>query len=73
MIVEYDGFEYHFNNLSEVNEFNYEHFYNEGDIERQLILESYGFPFLRFNRFNLGLSPVDTISEKLEGFFLQGH
>ena len=37
----------------------------EQDIERQLTLESYGYRFLRLNRFNLGRDPVGTISQRL--------
>ena len=69
-IIEYDGFEFHFENPESVNRFNYQHYYTERDIERERILESYGFPFIRFNRFNLGKDPVSTISNKLESFFL---
>ena len=69
-IIEYDGFEFHFENLESVNKFNYENYYTERDIERERILESYGFPFIRFNRFNLGKNPVSTISNKLQSFFL---
>ena len=68
-IIEYDGFEFHFENLESVNKFNYENYYTERDIERERILESYGFPFIRFNRFNLGKNPVSTISNKLQSFF----
>lgn len=69
-IVEYDGFEYHFNKNENIGRFNYENYYTESDIERERILESYGFPFLRFNRFNLGKDPVETVSHKLNSFFL---
>lgn len=69
-IIEYDGFEYHFNNNENIGEFNYESYYTEHDIERERILEGYGFPFLRFNKFNLGKDPVETVSEKLNSFFL---
>lgn len=37
----------------------------EADIERQLTLESYGYRFLRVNRFNLGADPVRTLSDRL--------
>jgi hypothetical protein len=39
---------------------------NEAGVERQLTLESYGYRFLRLNRFNLGLDPIATLSERLE-------
>lgn len=69
-IIEYDGFEYHFNKSENIGEFNYENYYTERDVERERILEGYGFPFIRFNRFNLGKDPVKTVSQKLNSFFL---
>ncbi|MDB9885178.1 AAA domain-containing protein [Gammaproteobacteria bacterium] len=70
LIIEYDGFVEHFIDRDKVNEFNYSHYYSEGDIEREKILEGYGFPFMRFNKFNLGKDPVRDISKKLNSFFL---
>lgn len=35
------------------------------DVERQKVLESYGYRFLRINRFNLGKDPVHTLDERL--------
>jgi len=72
LVIEYDGFTEHFVDLDNVNEFNYSHYYNEADIEREKTLEAYGFPFLRLNRFNLGKEPSKTISKKLISFFLAG-
>lgn len=65
IVVEYDGFEYHFQKGKEVNVGSYERYMLEADIERQLTLESYGYRFLRINRFNLGEDPVSTLSERL--------
>ncbi len=65
IIVEYDGFEYHFAKGANVNVGNYERYMYDGDIERQLILESYGYRFLRINRFNIGAEPVATLSDRL--------
>ena len=62
--------EYHFNKSENIGEFNYENYYTERDVERERILEGYGFPFIRFNRFNLGKDPVKTVSKKLNSFFL---
>lgn len=70
LIIEYDGFVEHFIDREKVNEFNYSHYYSEKDIEREKILESYGFPFLRINKFNTGKDPIISISNKLESFFL---
>lgn len=66
IIVEYDGFEFHFNNQSEVDGQNYPDYYKPEDVERQLILEGYGYKFLRINRFNLGRDPVSVLSQRLE-------
>jgi hypothetical protein len=66
IVVEYDGFEYHFKKGAPVNVGNHERYLNQADVERQLTLESYGYRFLRLNRFNLGLDPIATLSERLE-------
>ena len=65
IIIEYDGFEHHFRNKGEVNEFNYEHYYNDDDVYREKVLENYGYIFLRINRFNLGTNPIETLSQRL--------
>ena len=70
LIIEYDGFVEHFVDRNNVNEFNYSHYYSESDIEREKILEGYGFPFMRFNKFNLSKDPVKNISNLLSSFFL---
>jgi very-short-patch-repair endonuclease len=51
IIVEYDGFDYHFD--EDTNKYNYIFHYKEEDIIRQNILESYGYKFIRLNKFNL--------------------
>ena len=66
IIIEYDGFEYHFQNHTEINEFNYGEYYTEDHIYREKILEGYGCCFLRVNRFNLGEDPVETLNRRLE-------
>ncbi|MFH1799112.1 MAG: AAA domain-containing protein [Candidatus Omnitrophota bacterium] len=53
LILEYDGLEFHFNNPHEVNSLNFSQSYLDYDTARQLELESYGYPFLRINKFNL--------------------
>lgn len=65
IVIEYDGFEYHFQKGKEVNVGSYDRYMLEADIERQLTLESYGYRFLRINRFNLGEDPIVTLSERL--------
>jgi len=66
IIVEYDGFKEHFTNWDDVNELNYQSYYKASDVEREKILESYGYKFIRINRFNLGDDPVETLSSRFE-------
>ena len=65
IVIEYDGFREHFRNRSEVDEHNWEHYLSEDDIEREKVIESYGFKMLRVNRFTLGDDPVVTLSNRL--------
>lgn len=65
VVIEYDGFEYHFKKDSEIDVGNHEQYLTDSDIERQLTLESYGYKFIRINRFNLGRDPVKTLSDRL--------
>jgi hypothetical protein len=64
VIIEYDGFAEHFVNRSQVTDLNYDQMYRPEDIERQMIIESYGYRFLRINKFNSGDDPVATLSER---------
>jgi very-short-patch-repair endonuclease len=76
VIIEYDGFVEHFTDHHRVHEGNHESFYRPQDIERQMVLESYGYKFLRINRFNMGQDPVKTLSDrltKLVGAAVQNH
>lgn len=66
IIIEYDGFEFHFKEKSQVDGGNWRHFLKEDDIEREHILESYGYKTIRLNKFNVGADPVDTIDELIE-------
>lgn len=66
IIIEYDGLKEHFDTERDVHAFNYENYYRPEDLERQLIIEGYGYSFLRVNRFNLGTDPIATLSERLE-------
>jgi hypothetical protein len=65
IVIEYDGFEFHFQPGRQVHVGNHDRYLNPADVERQLTLESYGYRFLRINRFNLGTDPVATLSERL--------
>jgi hypothetical protein len=64
--IEYDGFEFHFQDHSSVNEFSYDQYYTEQHVYREKVLESYGYNFLRINRFNVGKDPVETLHNRLE-------
>lgn len=66
IVVEYDGFEHHFRRDRPVHVGNHERYLVEADVERQLTLESYGYRFLRINRFNLGNDPIATLSARLQ-------
>ena len=65
IVIEYDGFEYHFKQDAEIDAGNHSMYLTDSDIERQLTLESYGYKFIRINRFNLGKDPVKTLSDRL--------
>ena len=65
IIIEYDGFKEHFTELEEVDASNYGLYMKSEDVERQKVLESYGYRFLRLNRFNLGKDPVRTLDERI--------
>ena len=67
MIIEYDGFREHFKPGAPIDASNYQYYYRDEDVERQFVLESYGYNFLRVNRFNLGRDPVQTPSDRLFG------
>lgn len=69
IIVEYDGFEYHFKNKDIVDKYNYQDNYIESDVERQKTIELYGYRFIRFNKFNLGEDPIKTIDTRLKKIF----
>jgi len=74
LILEYDGLEFHFNNPHEVNRLNFSQSYLDYDTSRQLELESYGYRFLRINKFNLrpkakGQTEAEVLNELLEEKF----
>ena len=75
MIVEYDGVEYHTKNPELVTAHNFSQEYIEYDIDRQLNLESYGYKFLRINKFTLlpkaqGQTKTDILNGLLEKSFI---
>ncbi|ARJ65650.1 hypothetical protein WV31_08270 [Magnetospirillum sp. ME-1] len=59
------GFQEHFTDRKNVHVGNWAEYYKPDDIERQMIIESYGYKFLRINRFNLGADPAQTLSRRL--------
>lgn len=68
VILEYDGFEHHFKDMGFVNETNFDRFYIEEDIERRKTIESYGYPFIRMNKFLLRGDPVVHLNDALERY-----
>jgi len=65
LILEYDGIEYHTNNpniVKSIEDFSQE--YIEYDVRRQLELESYGYHFLRINKFTL--LPNKNLNTKID-------
>jgi hypothetical protein len=72
VIIEYDGFQEHFREHGRIHSGNYERYYRPEDIERQMVLESYGYKFLRVNRFNLGRDPVTVLSKRLHDLVNNG-
>jgi len=49
----------------------YQGYYSDKDVEKEKTLESYGYQFLRLNRFNFGQDPIVTIDQRLSE--LMGH
>ena len=66
IIIEYDGFKEHFKKIGEINEFNYSDYYTNTDVYRQKVLESYGYKFLRINKFNIGNNPISTLNDRID-------
>jgi hypothetical protein len=68
LVLEYDGFEYHFAKgipSGMINSATWRAYLTEDDLEREKVLESFGYPMIRLNRFNLGKNPVATIDSML--------
>jgi hypothetical protein len=65
VIIEYDGFAEHFVQRASIHHGNWDRYYRPEDVERQMVIESYGYKFLRINRFNVGKDPVATLSTRL--------
>lgn len=75
LILEYDGLEYHTKDPAVVRSLeDFKEEYLEYDIARQLELESYGYHFLRINKFTLrpkaqGQTKLDVLNTLLERSF----
>lgn len=65
IIIEYDGFKFHFKDHDSINKSNYDQYRTDQDIYREKVLESYGYNFLRINRFNIDKEPVKKINQLL--------
>lgn len=65
LIIEYDGFQEHFEQNGYVDKDNYDEYYSEEDLYRQKVLEGYGYTFLRINRFNVGNNPIETLDTRI--------
>lgn len=76
LVLEYDGVEFHTRNPEIVTRHNFDQEYLEYDIERQLELESYGYSFLRINKYSLIPTPelptrADVLDALLERCFAE--
>ena len=65
IILEYDGFEFHFTNRDEIDAGNWKYYLTEKDVEREHVLEGYGYKMLRINKFNVGDDPIQTLSDRI--------
>jgi len=64
MILEYDGFEFHFKEGYDVNKLNYDDYYIAQDITRTKDIETYGYEFVRMNKFILRDNPVEYLDDR---------
>ena len=72
IIIEYDGFKEHFRETQGINSSNFEEYYSAEDVYRQKTLESYGYKFLRINKFNIGKDPINTLNTRIEELIKNG-
>ena len=68
-VIEYDGFEFHFEDRDRVHAGNWQFYLSANDVERECVLESFGYKMLRINRFNVGRDPVETLDRRLNAMF----
>jgi len=69
VIIEYDGLKDHFDNQELVTDENFDEFYTTRHYEREKALETYGYNFIRLNKFNIGDDPVKFLDQKLKEVF----
>ncbi len=68
LVIEYDGFEFHFERgipKNQINSSTWKSYLTGADLEREKTLESFGVRMIRLNKFNLGKNPVGTIDTLL--------
>jgi len=75
LILEYDGVEFHTKNPEIVTKHNFSQEFLDYDIARQLELETYGYRFLRINKFSLvpeqkGEQEKDVLNRLIEKSFI---
>ena len=63
-MIEYEEF-HHAMKGQRPDELKNRKYYSDKDVEKEKTLESYGYQFLRINRFNLGPDPSATIDQRL--------
>ena len=74
LILEYDGVEFHTKTPETVTKHNFSFEYLDYDVNRQIELESYGYRFLRLNKFNLrpeksGETSINVLDRMLTSAF----
>ena len=69
VIIEYDGLKDHFDNQELITDENFDEFYTTGHYEREKALETYGYNFIRLNKFNTADDPVKFLDKKLKEVF----
>ncbi len=72
IIIEYDGFFEHFKNTENINKYNYAQYYSEQDVYREKVLESYGYKFIRINKFNSGKNPISVLNQRIYSLIKEG-
>ena len=69
VIIEYDGLKDHFDSQELITDGNFEDFYSTNHYEREKALETYGYNFIRLNKFNTADDPVKFLDRKLKEAF----